>query len=155
MAFSIFIIGIIFFASILLINYLTVTNYYYPSYSDIDPVRFERDYFPREMPTGAFDIHKQIDGDMGVTWIRFQASEDDKDKMVINLRKLTPEEINPGILFFPARDVDWWFDNLRQIEPDDENLDADIFVTEECAGLLETGYIALDKDSLNVYYWCR
>jgi hypothetical protein len=147
-------IGVLFLVTVLIDYYLTIENDYYSSYSDIDPARFESDYFPTKMPESAFDIHKQTDWDMGATWIRFQVSNDDKKKMIEGLRKLTQQEIDPDILFSPERDVDWWFDNLRQIEPEDvNNLDADVFA-EKGGGIFDSCYFAVDKDSLYVYYWC-
>lgn len=147
-------VGIVAIGIGLLLNYLTVENDYYANYSDIESERFEREFFPPSFPASAYDIHKQTDSDAGTIWMRFQLPEDDKEHMVAGLEELSENQINSEILIPPARDVDWWFHNLKQLEPKKtDSLDADLYI-EECSGVFHEGYYAVDKKGSYIYYWC-
>ena len=126
---------------------------YYPKYEDaVKHGAIKRGWIPEIVPTTATEIHEQHDLATNNVWIRFTIPSSDKNRLTTGLKKLSDAEIQKVKVQRPSK-ADWWFEGLIQQSPANDNaLNAEIFIVKCHEG--ESGYIAFDRTSQKVYYWC-
>lgn len=109
---------------------------------------------PKIISGAANEIHEQYNLDTHEVWIRFELPENEKIAIIQNLRKLSDKEILKTPFKYPSNTT-WWFEELIQKSPDNNNaLNADVYLF-PCEGIEGRGYIAFDCCSAEVYYWCN
>ena len=126
------------------------TKYYqkYENATNDDAVK--RGWIPEIVPKTATEIHEQHDLDTNEVWIRFNVSREEKNRVTAGLKKLTDDEISKIKLKYPSK-TSWWFEGLIQQSPSNDNaLNSEVFLI-NCNG---DGYLAVERDSERVYYWC-
>ena len=123
---------------------------FYPKYEDAaNDGAVKRGWIPEIVPKTATEIHEQHDLDTNEVWIRFNIPSLDRSRLTAGLKKLTDEEISKVKLKAPK--ANWWFEGLIQQSPANDNaLNAEIYAV-KCNG---DGYLAFDRTSQRVYYWC-
>ena len=126
---------------------------YYPKYEDAEKDgAFKRGWIPEIVPKTAIEIHEQHDLDTNEVWIRFTFPSSRRDQLTSGLKRLANDEIVKVRVRQPSN-VDWWFEGLIQQAPANDNaLNADIY-TVKCHEN-RAAYLALDRTSQQVYYWC-
>jgi hypothetical protein len=126
---------------------------YYPKHKDaVKAGAVKRGWIHEIVPATATEIHEQHDLDTNDLWIRFTLATSDKDRLVPGLKRLSHDEILRVKARKPSS-VDWWFEGLIQQSPANDNaLNAEIYVVK--CGEDKSGFIAFDRTSQRVYYWC-
>jgi hypothetical protein len=126
---------------------------YYPKYEDAKKDgAVKRGWIPEIVPTTATEIHEQHDLDTNDVWIRFTVPSSDRDRLTTGLKRLSDDEVLKVRVRNPSK-ADWWFEGLIQQSPANDNaLNAEIYVV-KCHED-KSGYIAFDRTSQKVYYWC-
>ena len=127
---------------------------YYQRYEDaVKEGAVKRGWIPVWVPTTATDIHEQHDLDTNNVWVRFTAPASEKTRITAGLKRLPDTEILRVKAPHPSR-TDWWFEGLVQQSPANDNaLNAEIYVV-KCGENKVVGYIALERTTEKVYYWC-
>lgn len=155
---SIFMATIVIFAlSIYVMSRLDTENYYFINYDDARYQGFTTDNWPKQVSQSAKEIHAQSQYDIYDVWMKFEIDEEAANKMVDHLRKLSDQEIAELYYRSPSY-VDWWFNGFNlQDSKSTGVINADVFVDMnncETSHTSKNAYIALDRDSPTVYYWC-
>jgi len=127
---------------------------YYPQYSDaVKDGAIVRGWIPTALPSTATEIHEQHDIDTNNVWIQFSLSNTDKEQIISGLKKLTEGDISQLELCYP-KGTNWWFEDLIQKSPANDNaLYAEIYSV-IWARDGSPGYLAVDRTTSKVYYWC-
>jgi hypothetical protein len=128
------------------------TNHY-PKYEDaVKDGAINRGWLPEIVPATAIEIYEQHDLDTNDVWIRFTLSSSERESIIRNLNILSHKEIIEIKLRNPSS-VNWWFEGVIQQSPENDNaLNANIYAVKCFGG--RNGYIAFDRTSQKVYYWC-
>jgi len=126
---------------------------YYPKYEDAaKDGAVKRGWIPEIVPKTAIEIHEQHDLDTNDVWIRFTFPSSRRDQLTSGLKRLSNDEVEKVRVRRPSN-VDWWFEGLIQQAPANDNaLNAEIYVV-KCHED-RAGYLALDRTSQRVYFWC-
>jgi hypothetical protein len=130
-----------------------VYNAEYPTYAAaVQAGAVKSGWVPEMVPKTAIDLREQHDIDSNDVWLRFTLPSADKGQIFNNLKKLSDADIMKIKIRYP-RKSDWWFEGLIQQSPANDNaLNSDIY-TFKCHNE-KNGYIAFERNSLKVYYWC-
>ena len=126
---------------------------YYPKYEDaVKDGAVNRGWIPEIVPTTATEIHEQHDLDTNEVWIRFTLPRSSREQVTTGLKRLSHDEILEVRVRNPSSG-DWWFEGLIQQHPANDNaLNAEIYAVKCYED--KSGYIAFDRTSEKVYYWC-
>jgi len=146
---------------IMLINLHTrfdVRTYYYSNYAEaMNGNTSLSETWPAMIPHTVSEIHHETRTEPARTWMKFVISPKESEKMVSETKKLSDNEIRQLNLLRPNL-VDWWFDELKQKDPDNQKaIEADVYVKiGECQlnPELRNTFIVIDKNSQNAYLWC-